>query len=66
MQPFGKFLVFSALALGIVSLEAKPLTVKQTRDAAARIDSLLAEDLKAAEQQPLGQVDDGSFLRRAY
>ncbi len=66
MQPFGKTLLFFAFALGIGSLSAKPLTAKQAQDAAARIDSLLGQDLKAAQQQPLGRIDDGSFLRRAY
>ncbi|MBX3740236.1 MAG: DUF1549 domain-containing protein [Akkermansiaceae bacterium] len=66
MQPFGKTLLFFAFALGIGSLTAKPLTAKQAQDAAARIDSLLGQDLKAAKLQPLGRIDDGSFLRRAY
>ncbi|WAC18908.1 DUF1549 domain-containing protein [Luteolibacter sp. SL250] len=66
MQPFGKTLLFFAFALGIGSLSAKPLTAKQAQDAAARIDSLLGQDLKTAKQQPLARIDDGSFLRRAY
>jgi len=67
MQPFGRSLAICAfVVLGIGSVSAKPLTEKQARDAAARIDSLLGEDLKAANLQPLGQIDDGSFLRRTY
>ena len=66
MQPFGKTLAFFILALGIGSAWAKPLTEKQAQDAAAHIDSLLGADLKAANLQPYGSIDDGSFLRRAY
>lgn len=66
MKPFGRSLAFFLLALGTGVLSAKPLTEKQAQEAAARIDALLGADLKTAGLQPYGQVDDGSFLRRAY
>ncbi len=66
MKPFGRSLAFFLLALGTGVLSAKPLTEKQAQEAAARIDALLGADLKTADLQPYGQVDDGSFLRRAY
>jgi len=65
MKPIGTTLLALVLALG-TSAFAKPLTEKQAQDAAARIDSLLAADLKAANLQPTGKIDDGAFLRRAY
>lgn len=65
MKPIGKTLALLVLALG-TSAFAKPLTEKQAQDAATRIDSLLAADLKAANLQPTGKIDDGAFLRRAY
>ncbi|MFK7849511.1 MAG: DUF1549 domain-containing protein [Akkermansiaceae bacterium] len=48
------------------SASAKVLTEKQTRAAAARIDQLIAEDLKEAKLRPTGRIDDGTFLRRSY
>lgn len=44
----------------------KTLTDKQARDAAARIDTLLAADLNEAGQKANGSIDDSTFLRRAY
>lgn len=70
MHPLGRTLAYFAVALsiglGIGHATAEPLTERQAQDAAARIDQLLAADLQAAKLQPLGQIDDGSFLRRAY
>ncbi len=55
------------LFVGLISaVSAKTLTEKQARDAAARIDSLLAADLKEAGLKGNGRIDDPTFLRRAY
>ncbi len=66
MYPSAKSLGVFIFALGTVFLPARPLTEKQAQDAAARVDALLAADLKAADVRPMGAVDDGTFLRRAY
>jgi hypothetical protein len=66
MKPFTFILSFFVFACCMVSATAEPLTDKQARDAAARIDSLIAADLKAANLRPNGRIDDATFLRRAY
>ncbi len=56
-----------ALALlCVIPASAKALSEKQARDAAARIDSLLAADLKGANLKANPLIDDPAFLRRTY
>jgi hypothetical protein len=45
---------------------AKPLSNQEARQAAAKIDSLVGADLKQANLEPNGLIDDATFLRRAY
>ncbi|BCX47520.1 hypothetical protein HAHE_14280 [Haloferula helveola] len=45
---------------------AKPLPEKTVRQAAAKIDQLLEQDLKTAGLKPTARIDDATFLRRAY
>ncbi len=66
MEFHAKTLALTLFALGVATAPAKPLTEKQAQDAAARIDTLIAADLKAANLPPNGRIDDGTFLRRAY
>lgn len=66
MQALTKALFLFLFALGIPAAHAKTLTEKQARDAAARIDSLLAADLKATNLLANGRIDDTTFLRRSY
>jgi hypothetical protein len=66
MDFYAKALTLPLLAFGIATAPAKILTGKQAQDAAARVDSLIAADLKAANLRPNGRIDDGTFLRRAY
>ncbi|MBG7608761.1 MAG: DUF1553 domain-containing protein [Verrucomicrobia bacterium] len=61
-----KILSLFLLALCVFPASAKTLTEKQARDAAARIDSLLAADLKTANIRANGRISDSTFLRRAY
>ena len=61
-----KTLALVLFASGISGAFAKTLTEKQARDAATRIDSLLAEDLKDANLKLNGRIDEETFLRRSY
>lgn len=66
MHALTKILSLFLLALCVFPASAKTLTEKQARDAAARIDSLLAADLKTANIRANGRISDTTFLRRAY
>lgn len=66
MEFYAKALTLTFVALGVATAPAKTLTGKQAQDAAARIDHLIAADLKVANLRPNGRIDDGTFLRRAY
>ena len=66
MHALTKILSLFLLALCVFPASAKTLTEKQARDAAARIDSLLAADLKTANIRANGRISDSTFLRRAY
>ena len=52
-------------ALAFVAAAA-PISDTTVRQAAARVDRLLEDDLKAAGLKPTGRIDDATFLRRAY
>ncbi len=63
MRPFLRLL---PLLLAVPVAAAKPLPDTVVRQAAARIDQLLAADLQRAELKPAPRIDDATFLRRAY
>lgn len=56
------------LLLPVLTLAAgaAPLSDSTVRQAAARIDRLLEDDLKTAGLKPNARIDDATFLRRAY
>lgn len=57
------FLLLPVLTLAV---GAAPLSDSTVRQAAARIDRLLEDDLKTAGLEPNARIDDATFLRRAY
>jgi len=59
-------LALTLLLLIVPCAFAKTLPDKQVRAVAAKIDSLLLEDLNAANLSPLERIDDGTFIRRSY
>ncbi|MEP4078456.1 DUF1549 domain-containing protein [Haloferula sp.] len=66
MNALHALLPLSLLACALTTTSAKPLSEKESRQAAAYIDSLVSEDLKKAKLKSNGLIDDATFLRRAY
>lgn len=66
MNALQKIVFLALLVFCASSTFAKPLSEKEAREAASRIDSLLSADLKAANITPNSRIDNSTFLRRAY